>query len=172
MNEQIYKHNISLLKKYTPNLLDLANANIKSEYEYIIDQAKNGSKTLSIKYNDKIYQIHSKYNPEREAEQQIEKSEMLSPNILVINGIGLAYHIKAALKKYDEDIKYLIIIEKDINAFKTAIENIDLEEVIKRPNLCWLIGVSENDSYNIAFSILQTYGISMQLYLKTITKRV
>lgn len=169
MIEHIYSLNLRALKKHNPSLIDLIHKKTTTDCKYIVEKAKNGSPTLSIEKDGKIHQIHSKYNPEREAEQQIEKSELINPNILVICGFGLGYHIKAALKKHKNDIKYLIIIEKDIEAFKTALENVDLTDIIKTSNTSWVIGVNEIDSYKISYNLLHAYGIELQLYLKTIT---
>ncbi|MGF7059788.1 motility associated factor glycosyltransferase family protein [Brassicibacter mesophilus] len=66
-----------------------------------IETTKNGQKTLTIKKEDKLVYLHSKYNPLREAETIVEEYKDIEEGTSVLfYGIGLGYHIDAFLEKH------------------------------------------------------------------------
>lgn len=74
---------------------------VNVEKSVIVEISKKGVPTLKINMNDKIQYVHSKYDPETEAERLINKLKDIEQyeHILFI-GTGLGYHIKALLKEY------------------------------------------------------------------------
>lgn len=147
----------------------MISSELTADCEYVIEESKSKELTLAIKSGDKTTQIHSKYDPVREAKQQIEKSEIVNPKLLVICGLGLGYHVKAALESFKKDIAYLFIIERDISALKIAVEHVDLSDLFKDKRIKWLIGLKETEAYAACYSAINREGLSMQLNLKTIT---
>ncbi len=81
--------------------------------EYLLSDAKNGFKTLSVvnKDNGKEIKLHSAYDPVKEAERSIDAFDKGKSSIIMVSGIALAYHLKFLKIKYPE-IK-IIALEKE-----------------------------------------------------------
>ncbi|MBU1109266.1 MAG: DUF115 domain-containing protein [Candidatus Riflebacteria bacterium] len=139
-----------------------------SECEYLIDDAKNGSVTLAIKHNDKLYQIHSRYDPQREATQQVLGMNLVNPKIILVLGLGLGYHIKACLEEFKNTNLFIVVIEKDVEAFRAALENVDMSDLLNSDKIRWVIGVPEEDGYAVLHEMIKQAGITLQLFLKTL----
>jgi hypothetical protein len=170
MKSSFYAKNMKVLRKRMPvfaRAVETAN-NFPTDCEYIVDKAKNSSPTLAIKKDGKVFQIHSKYNPQREAKQQVEGNKFKNPRLLVIFGLGLGYHIRACLEELAETNLFIIVIEKDIQALKTAVEATDLTDLFGSNKIRWVIGVPESEGYAVLNDMLKQAGIALQLFLKTL----
>lgn len=100
----------------------------------IIEQAKNGSMTMKMNWQDKISYIHSKYNPENEAVRLIANlKELEQYNYVLFIGIGLGYHIEEFIKQYpsitfsiyepNKEVLLQFFAKKNINDW--SVQNID-----------------------------------------------
>ena len=120
----IYQNNLKVLKKRMPIIYQAVNSCPESDCEYIVSDSKSGAKTLAIKKDGKVFQVHSKYDPVKEAEKQLENAKLINPKVMMVMGFGLGYHVRSASKIYGNNNLYTIIVEKDIKAFKTALEKL------------------------------------------------
>ncbi len=144
--------------------------------EYLVNDAKNGFKTLSIINNEngRETKLHSAYDPVKEAERSIEAFDKGKSSIIIVSGVALAYHIKSLRKKYP-DIK-IIALEQDreiINICRRispeSLEGIDL---ISSPDETLLIFETMNlaDFKGIAHYIHKpSYQLYPQFYEELIT---
>ena len=139
-----------------------------SDFEYIVEPAKNGAMTLAIKHEDKVYQIHSRYDPQREAQQQVAGKNLVNPKILVVLGLGLGYHVQACLDELKETNLFIVVIEKDVEAFRAALKNVDMSALLSSDKLRWVIGVPGEEGYAVLHDMVKQAGITMQLFLKTL----
>ena len=167
MKNNVYAKNMNLLRKRMPILAKALEASSGSDCEYIVEQAKNTSMTLAIKNNGRLYQVHSKYNPQREAVGQIENTKLVNPKLLLVFGLGFGYHVRACLETLKDNI-FMVVIEKDVEALRAAVENVDMTDLFMADKIRWVIGVPEDDSYAIMNSLIKQSGIAFQLFLKTI----
>ena len=131
----VFEKNMKVLKKRMPNLFEAINSCPESDCEYIVSDAKSGAKTLAIKKDGKIYQVHSKYDPVKESDQQLVNAKLVNPKIMMILGFGLGYNLRSALKTYGNQNLYTLVVEKDIKAFKTALENVDITDLLDNPTI-------------------------------------
>ncbi len=170
MKSSFYAKNMKVLRKRMPVFARaIENAgSFPKDCEYIIESAKNSSPTLAIKKDDKVFQVHSKYNPQREAKQQVENSKFKNPRLLLILGLGLGYHIRACLEELKDNNLFIIVIEKDVHALKAAVENADLTDLFSSNKIRWVIGVPQDEGYAVLNDMLKQAGIAMQLFLKTL----
>ncbi|GAB4268792.1 MAG: DUF115 domain-containing protein [Candidatus Rifleibacteriota bacterium] len=168
MKSSVYSRNMKVLRKRMSVLARAIELSNGSDCEYIVERAKNSSMTLAIKKDGKIFQIHSKYNPQREASQQISNMGFVNPKLLVILGLGLGYHIRAALEELKDTNLFMVVIEKDIEALRTAIENVDITDILSSDKIRWVIGVPENEGYAVLNDMIKQAGIGFQLFLKTL----
>ena len=164
----VYEKNLKVLKRRMPNLFEAVMLCPESECEYIVSDAKSGAKTLSIKKNGKTYQVHSKYDPVKEAEQQLVNAKLVNPKIMMIMGFGLGYNLRASIKTYNSQNLYTIVVEKDIKAFKTALENVDITDLLEHPKCVWVVGIRPGETFVVLNEMIKKIGITMQLFLKTL----
>lgn len=168
MKSSVYSKNMKVLRKRMSVLARAIELSPGSDCEYLVERAKNSSNTLAIKKNDKLYQIHSKYNPQREASQQVANMGFRNPKLLVILGLGLGYHIRACLEELKDTNLFMVVIEKDIEALRAAIEAVDLTDLLSSDRIRWVVGVPENEGYAVLNDMIKQSGIGFQLFLKTL----
>lgn len=168
MKSSVYARNMKVLRKRMAVLARAIEMSQGSDCEYLVERAKNSSNTLAIKKDDKIFQIHSKYNPQREASQQVTNMGFKNPKILVILGLGLGYHIRACLEELKDNNLFMVVIEKDIEALRVAIETVDISDVLSSDRIRWVVGVPENEGYAVLNDMVKQAGIGFQLFLKTL----
>ncbi len=99
---------------------------------YKVEEAKNGEVTLAvIDSSGKKLNYHSKYNPSREAEQQIIKLYKNESHVIAL-GFGMGYTSELILNKLP-DLKMgpqLFIVEPDPFVFITALKYRDLSNIL------------------------------------------
>lgn len=123
-----YNNNIECLKKHNIALYDkIKNTHINYDnYEIVI--CKNGFTTLKvIKHNNIL--LHSKYNPEKEAEVFANSKFKKKKKVNILYGFGLGYHIKKILSNLGEE-ELLYVLDSNIELFKIALEICDLCDVL------------------------------------------
>ncbi|KZE55740.1 hypothetical protein AV540_26165 [Brevibacillus parabrevis] len=95
--------NILLLRKKYPTVWEAVKKveDNKELQKYQIEMARNESPTLFIDIGNahKMY-VHSKYNPQNEAEKFINQFEVSSYNHILFYGIGLGYYVEELLRRY------------------------------------------------------------------------
>ncbi len=168
MKSNFYSRNMKILRKRMSVLEKALEKSRGSDCEYLVEEAKNGSMTLAIRHNDKLYQVHSRYDPQREATQQVTGMNLVNPKILVVLGLGLGYHLRACLEEFKETNLFIVVIEKDVEAFRAAMEHADMSDLLSSDKIRWVIGVPEEDGYAVLHDMIKQAGITLQLFLKTL----
>jgi len=168
MKQTVYTKNMKVLRQKHPILEKAMDMAGPSSFTYQIEDAKNGAKTLGIKSSDKMFQVHSKYDPEKEAVQQVLGMKFQNPRLVLILGLGLGYHIRACLEKLADRNHFMVVIEKDIQALHYAVKNVDLTDLFASDKIRWVIGVPETEAYPVLHEMIKHAGIAFQLFLKTL----
>jgi len=70
--------------------------------------------------------------------------------VLVFMGFGLGYQVASAVNDLAKglDIKHIIIIEEDIELFRAAMATMDFSEIIKHPNVEFIVGTTHDGVFN------------------------
>lgn len=134
---------------YATIIKDISNANLSNIEEFNsffsfweLSTAKNGEITGAQKTSKGKIQLHSSYNPSREAEAAFKNQTSKSQVIFL--GFGLGYHVIQAAKlinNFDTGLyKKLILIENDPGYFFAAMCVLDWTEVFKVEQLVLAIG--------------------------------
>ena len=101
----ILTDNRNYLRRHNRPLLEQLVEREAQELEktVIVELSKTAVPTLKINIDDKVQYIHSKYDPETEAERLIKQLRDIDQyeHVMFI-GTGLGYHIKALLSEYPE----------------------------------------------------------------------
>jgi hypothetical protein len=144
----VLANNLKLLKEKYPSIyseIENIGINVK-EYELIETKDKNKSLKITQNVNgeSKSFFLHSKYNPVKEAVKFA--NEQYNPNCAahVLYGFGLGYHVLEMTKQM-RSCSRLYVIENNIEVFRVALENINLEQIILHPSVELLI--SKDASY-------------------------
>lgn len=107
--------------------------------KYTVEQSKENVPTVKINNDSKSVYMHSKYSPSKEAEKWVNSIDFKSDSILICFGFGFAYHIKELLKRFTENNK-IFIYEPDEELFYTALENVDLTELLNDSRVYICVG--------------------------------
>ncbi len=84
---------------------------------YILSDTPSGMKTL-IYSNTKEIRLHSAYHPLREAERSVDAFQKGRANLIIVCGLGLAYHIAVLRKRFPRC--QVIVIERDAEVIDLA----------------------------------------------------
>ena len=128
----MWEKNLKVLEKEYPELAEKVRADSGDDLDYKIENTKNGSKTIKVATEDTdnhyIY-LHSRYNPEQEAERMIDNIELEEFTNVVIMGFGLGYHILELFERITDKKIRLIILEIDVIILKEALKRFDFTKL-------------------------------------------
>lgn len=151
-----YQKNLDLLKKYRTPLFDLyVKAIDESERsnpceEIVVQTARDGSPIFQITREGKSVRLNSPYRPMDEAERWA--SQFSGKNILVnamLFGFGNGMFAQALLQNLQKDAKFFIC-EPNLDIFRMALQERDLEDLIKDPRvLLCLEDINTSEFYDL-----------------------
>ncbi len=108
--------------------------------------------------NGRPIYLHSKYDPRKEAEKLAASLEIDGCGSLFVMGFGLGYHVKALFAQLGTE-GGIIIAEPSLPLLKTALEHVDLAEVLGSQR-CFIL--TEIDK-NLLSTRLGRYGARLLL---------
>ena len=115
----IYNNNLNLLKKKQVKTI----SNIEVHRELKLVSTKTNDITVQVELNNgkKIY-LHSKYRPEKEAEEYISRYDLTNNKNIVLIGFGFGYYAKEIIARMTKKQKLKIVISSP-DIFKLALKN-------------------------------------------------
>ena len=133
-----YEINLQALKGRFPGIEKVVKeAPLSVNYE--IQPAKNGGVTLK---KDGVF-IHSRHNPEKEAEKLIDREIDPETDYCLFYGFGLGYQIEAFQLRYPDAL--FALIEPDITQFRHAISARDYTKLFSSDSFSILLGSKPED---------------------------
>lgn len=136
-----WNSNLSLFKERFPGLAE--NLNPEPSKDIILEEAKNGS--MTAKSGSLL--LHSKYNPEREAEALADAFESEKHENAVFLGFGLGYGPIALAKKNPDAT--IILIERDSSRFFSALDALDWTPVLTHKKIVMILEATENEAASL-----------------------
>lgn len=135
MNDgNILNKNLSALQQRFPYIYEnVLRAKTGADYS----SAENSKTGLRLPILKNGASLHSKYNPEREAEKMFSGME----NFVLFCGLGSGIHINRFLKVFPE--KTCACTEADYPALKNLLEKIDFSSLFSNPNLILLPPITD-----------------------------
>lgn len=119
--------NRNYLRIHNRSVLD--NLQKQDERAVLVEESRKNIPTLKMNVNSKWQYLHSKYDPESEAERLIERMEGLEQyKHILFFGVGLGYHIKALLNRFP-DMSYSIF-EPNMNVLNAFLS---YQKLYKKP---------------------------------------
>jgi hypothetical protein len=156
MNE-LFQKNISYLATRDRVLAERLIRQFHAEKRWQLVKARDGGWTLEG--HDSLGRplfLHSKYNPQKEAEQLVATYQFSPTADIAILGFGIGYHVCEVLKKESKH-GVVFIIEHDIEVFMHACACVDIEAVFRKNNVIFSIG----DAPAALFNKVTPYSISV-----------
>ncbi|NLM16920.1 MAG: motility associated factor glycosyltransferase family protein [Candidatus Riflebacteria bacterium] len=136
---------------------------------YEFSYGKLGKPCLTvIDKSGKQHLMHSRYEPEKEAEALIASADLQNPKLVAVMGVGLGYHLRALQKAIENENILTIIFEKDLHLFKEVVSKIDISDLLASEKTAWFVATEESEAYVKMFNMLTEGGVKVQLFLKTI----
>lgn len=115
-------------------------------WRFEVSEARNGQPTLAALTENSEVAIHSVYDPEREAADQVKG--VLSNekrNYFVVLGFGLGYAVEKLVSEIDKD-DHVLVVEPHIAAFRNAIETRDISYLLTDPRVVISLSTSAEES--------------------------
>lgn len=116
----LLENNIRVLEERYPTIKEVLE-NSSTDKNIKIIAAKNGSKSAIYIDGKTEYLIHSKYNPEKEAERLISQLEFFGTGSIIVTGFGMGYHLQELYNKVKEKNIKIFVIESNLTLFQEAI---------------------------------------------------
>lgn len=129
--------NLQVLKGKFPKLHEIVSEGENKPYEKEI--SRSGYPTIKI---DDQY-IHSRFDPQREAERFINSKQTEEAGLYILGGFGLGYHAQALFEITNSET--ILIIEPDLNLFKHALCERDITDLLYSDRVIFLIGGQPDD---------------------------
>lgn len=140
---EILQKNMDSISKYNSSLLSMLKA-LDFEKESTANeesQATNSSAGYMEK-NEKIYLLHSKYDPIEEAKKVVGNIDYDRDSLIIVFGLGLGYHLFELKDRISKDTR-VFIVEHNLDVLKNALLNVDLSAIFDSPQFLLLFGNKE-----------------------------
>lgn len=131
-----YDKNMKLLKKkYFDLYTKIENRRVSEDY--MVLYTEDNLPTLKVKIDTKSILLNSKYDPVGEARLFIQENVEDGIQNYIVFGLGLGYHVQELVRYINrsENNPSIYVVESNMEVFRTAMEEVDLTEIIKHKNI-------------------------------------
>ncbi len=125
----VYLENMAGLWQYDPRLAIQVDA-LPDDAVLPVTASKAGPVSLArtTPQGRQIW-LHSRYDPEAEARRFVEGVDVTDAFCFVVGGFGMGHHLRALFDRLRGDA-FLIVTEPDLALIRTALEHVDLADVL------------------------------------------
>lgn len=142
--QKLYRKNIEILAEKYPDVVDKIN-NLMSTNKVAIKQC--GKKNLPNIYMDTLGKYYyDKKDPIEDVKKHILSLKLQKTSIAIFLGFGLGYELLFYGNALSERLQtqYVLVIEKDVEIFKLALEWIDISLLLQDERIKFIIGTDTN----------------------------
>lgn len=146
LTNEIYLKNIAALWRRDPRLAyEIDDWGEPRAVE--IEPSRSGPPTAATRdeQGNRVY-LHSRHDPEDEARRLVANVKLENAHCLVVNGLGLGYHIKA-LHERTRGETLLLIAEPNLDVIAAALFSVDLSEVLASERCVFLTRLEKDYFY-------------------------
>jgi len=140
MTDSIYEKNLAAFRKLNPPLAQAIT--IQTDGNSRTQETRSGQLTLIYRYQGQEFFLHSRFNPEAEAEKIIQKSNLQADHIIIF-GIGLGFHVKQVLMRKGQYSRVLVI-EPDLEIVKHSLKFLNWDTILPRQDFFFFFGKDLN----------------------------
>ena len=150
----VFDKNVTTLETYYPELLPFVTADVSTEHIEVL-HAKSGAVRLIVTTDDgRTVAVHNADDPVTVADETAEKVDVAQEGVVVLLGMGVGYLANALIAKLEEGVR-LIVYEASPAIFKTALQHVDLTELLSSKRVKVLVGEdAELDLWCYRFKVL------------------
>lgn len=138
-----FQRNLPVLRRCHPKLESICARPSASRLR--VEASRCGLPTLVVENGGSEISLHSRMNPRKEGEDLAGRLAFKAGQIPVFLGLGLGYHVLAALSRWPGDAP-LAVVEPSADIFCAALNHMDLRPLLERPNCLLLIGSKVEDT--------------------------
>ncbi|HUO10021.1 MAG TPA: 6-hydroxymethylpterin diphosphokinase MptE-like protein [Phycisphaerae bacterium] len=91
--------------------------------------------------------VHSRYRPQQEADSWAASQKCDDKYVVIVNGFGLGYHVKALFARMPGDA-LLVIAEPNVALLRAAMETVDLSEMLASRRIFFFTSLDRGDLVN------------------------
>lgn len=136
----------------------------------VVESAKTGIPTMKVNVHGRMQYVHSKYDPEKEAERFINQFQNDAVKHVLFVGMGLGYHIQNFIKK-NPNTKFSIY-EPSEEALVVCLSNKNLSELLST-NLIRIFTSTEQASIELQLHhVLQSANGVLQVITLPVYERI
>jgi hypothetical protein len=125
--------NLSLLATHQPELAsrlkEIPVKNVK------VFSAASGLPAACYERDSASLALHSRYDPLREARQNLTKYDCSGVDYFIFLGFGLGYLLDALLEKHPDSSHHYFIVEPELEILKAAFEARSLKHILSHPHV-------------------------------------
>lgn len=148
-----WKKNLRVLKEVYPDLAARVEAAVATPPS--LDVMPSASGWPTARWRDGGGYIHSSVDPWQEARRLVETADIAEPDVLVVLGLGLGYHLLELYRRFPR-ARALVVVEPDVGVLRAAMECNDLERVFGTDRVHWGVGLSEAELRRLVRPVLDT----------------
>ncbi|MCX6644825.1 MAG: DUF115 domain-containing protein [bacterium] len=163
IRDNYYLDNISSLRQYNPVLaakIDSVNPGEDDPefpgWKFEVRDARNGQKTMFCVGDGTEIAIHSTYDPDREASDQVNGILDEKRNYFVILGLGLGYAVEKLIDEVGLETR-ILVIEPHISAVRLAMSTRDMRKILNDKRIHITIGINIE---NVLGNFLSRYNLA------------
>ena len=148
--KRIYASNLVALKERYPELYDkLLTVNKDALAKSVKPNPNNPLPDIVLDGHDEKILYYGRDDPMEYCRQYLDSLDLGFAPFLVFMGFGLGYQVISALNHFSKElyIQHVIIIEKDIELFRTALMMIDLAGIIRHPEIELIVGLDPDELF-------------------------
>lgn len=86
--------------------------------------------------------VHSAVDPWREARRLVDGAGLEDPDVVVVLGLGLGYHVMEMHRRFP-GARAIVVVEAEAGMFRAALAANDLRPVLGSERVHWLVGAGE-----------------------------
>jgi len=161
-----YLNNMAALWRCDPKLA-IRIDNLPDDALPPVEPSRAGPATIALNTprGQRIW-LHSRYDPVAEAHKFIEAVDVSKAFCFIVCGLGLGYHVRALFERLRGDA-FLIVAEPDLALIRTALEHVDLADVLDSGRCVFLTQAETSHLH----TQLHPYNTLMLLGTQIITHR-
>lgn len=132
--DRLYQKNLTVLQKTNPELARRISAEPPSPIIHWF-HSDTLAPTMELTHPEKIVLYHSRHDPRREAQRQIEALALDSPSVFIFLGTGLGYTVEHLVETYPQFISALLLVERDPGVFYYFLHRKDWTSLLENPRV-------------------------------------
>ncbi|NLX01600.1 MAG: motility associated factor glycosyltransferase family protein [Syntrophomonadaceae bacterium] len=146
-DNSIYHANMQALKIHYPSLATKIEQTPKNN-KFVISRVGSQA-TLNLYSREGNFYYYNIDDPLADVAAQIKALKLKNARLAVFLGMGLGYELRHYVQNESEkqNTVCILVIEKELEVFKAALENTDLSGIIRHPHLRLFVGLEEGDLY-------------------------